>query len=281
MKVFLNGRIVDEAEAVVSVFDRSFLYGDGLFETVRVYNGKPFHWQPHLDRLLQGADTLGIKVPLASQEIAQGLAALIKANAMPDSILRITLSRGMGRRGYSPRDAGPSMLFMTLHPPPRVAADSPARWRLITSSIHLPMANPIAHHKTANRLLQVLARAEADKLGADDALMLNNEGMVCETSSANVFWIESETLRTPAVDTGLLPGVTRAAVIELAGKLGLTVLEARERPDRLAAAEGAFLTLSSLGIVEIVGLDGQDVRRSPLTRRLSREYIHQLHSATA
>src|SRR4051812_44115505 len=138
MLVFLNGQLVPEERAVVSVFDRSFLYGDGLFETMRVVRGKPFRWEQHLERLQSGADYLKINLPFTPAVLGQFADELIAKNGMPDSLLRLTLSRGVGTRGYSPKGAENPILAMSLHSAPARDANSSPRWKLITSSHRLP-----------------------------------------------------------------------------------------------------------------------------------------------
>src|SRR5258705_7895212 len=138
MIVFLNGRFVPEKDAVVSIHDRCFLYGDGLFETLRIYNGKPFRWAQHLERLKCGARFLKIELPFPLEEIRESAGILIEQNQQPEAILRMTLSRGVGVRGYSTRGAKKPFLVMTLHPAPIVALNNKTVWRLITSSIRVP-----------------------------------------------------------------------------------------------------------------------------------------------
>src|SRR5437773_1691656 len=134
MLVLLNGQFVPEQEAMISVLDRGFLYGDGLFETLRVFNGKPFRWQQHLERLQRGADFLKISLPFAPEELSDFVEQLIAKNQMPSSLLRITLARGVGPRGYSPKGAERPSLVMSLHPAPALDLQQVPRWRLVTSS---------------------------------------------------------------------------------------------------------------------------------------------------
>jgi len=186
--------------------------------------------------------------------------------------LRVTLSRGVGLRGYSPKGATRPTLIMSLHPTPGVTNQSPPGWRLITSSFRLSPNDPLAQFKTCNKLAQILARAEADAVGADEALLSNSDGSLSEGSASNLFWIYRHSVITPPVATGVLPGVTRAVVFELAGALGCAVEQANVRPEQVRKADGIFLSLSSLGIAEAVSLDGQNVSRSPLTQSLYEAY---------
>jgi len=280
MTVFLNGQFVPEKEAVVSIFDRAFLYGDGLFETMLVVNGKPFRWQQHHERFLRGAEFLKIKVPFPSGALRDFAGRLIAKNQMPDSLLRLTLSRGIGPRGYSPKGADRPFVAMSLHPAPPSDPQTPPRWRLVTSSFRLPANEPLAEFKTCNKLPQILARAQADAAGAGEALLLNTDGFVVEASSSNLFWIQNGTIRTPPLPSGILPGVTRAVVLELCSRIGLEAREASVRRKQLRHAEGVFLSLSTVGIAESISLDGQALAHSPLVDKLHRAYWKLLHSET-
>ena len=272
MLIFLNGKFVPEERAVVSIFDRGFLYGDGLFETLRISHGQPFRWTQHMERLQHGAEFLKIKLPFPPAALREFAAKLIAKNKMPESLLRLTLSRGIGERGYSPKGATRPTLAMTLHPAPGAPASGTARWKLITASLRLPVADPLARFKTANKLAQVLARAHADEAHADEALLLNTAGHVAETTSGNIFWTERGAVCTPPLDTGVLPGVTRAVVLEICRKLDLPAREKKVFPSRLAKADGVFVSLTSRGIVEVAALDGKKVSASPLVKKLRAAY---------
>jgi aminodeoxychorismate lyase len=275
--IFLNGQFVPEERAVVSVFDRGFLYGDGLFETMRVFNGKPFRWAQHLERLEHGAEFLKIKLPFSPDALRDFARELIAKNEMPDALLRVTLSRGVGVRGYSPKGADSPTLVMSLHAAP--GAGAPLRWKLITSSHRLPAKEALAQFKTCNKLAQILARAEADAAGADEALLLNTDGFVVEGASSNLFWIERGAICTPPLASGVLPGVTRAVVLELCRTLAVETREIQISSDQLRKAEGIFVSLSSLGIAEAVSLDGKTCGHSSFPRKLFRAYWDLLENA--
>jgi branched-chain amino acid aminotransferase len=272
MIIFLNGQFVPEEQALVSIFDRSFLYGDGLFETVRVFDGQPFRWEQHLERFERGAQFLRIGLPLPPAALRGFAGELIARNGLTDALLRLTLSRGVGRRGYSPRGAEQPSLNMSLHPAPLLDLENPPRWRLVTSTLRLPAGDPLAQFKTCNKLPQILARAEADRAGADEALLLNTDGHVIESSSANLFWLADGAVCMAPLTSGALPGVTRAVVLELCPALGLKVRQTSITPEGLLRAEGVFLSLSSVGIVEAVSLDGQPLRISNEVGRIRRAY---------
>src|SRR5882724_1683421 len=151
MVVFLNGRFLAEEAALVSVSDRGFLYGDGLFETLRVVRGRPFLWDEHMERFAHGAVVLKLRPPLTSAEMRRAADRLIQFNASPNSVLRVTLTRGPGPRGYSPKGAESPTLAMTLHAAPRPGGKSPAGVRLITSSFRVFADDPLASVKTCNK----------------------------------------------------------------------------------------------------------------------------------
>jgi aminodeoxychorismate lyase len=272
LAVWLNGQFVPAEEARVSVFDRSFLYGDGLFETIRVYRNRPFLWPEHLTRLHAGAAVLRLHVPFNDSELTAAATELLQRNAQPESLLRLHLSRGVGRRGYSIQGADSPTLVLTQHPVTAPDPAHPLRWRLITSSFQLLVGDPLAAAKTANKLVQILAKSEAEDRGADEALLLNSAGHLAEASSSNLFWFEGETLCTPPLHAGLLAGVTRAFVLSLAHALGLETQERTATTGSLTAAAGVFLTTSSLELVPAVSLDGTPLRESPHTRRLHMAY---------
>ncbi len=280
MIVFLNGKFVPEEQAVVSIFDRSFLYGDGLFETMLVSSGVPFRWSQHLERLERGAAFLGIAVPFPPVALRGFAERLVSENAMPNGLLRLSLSRGIGSRGYSPRGANAPVLVMTLHSLTR--SDPPAlqSWQLKTASFRLPANEPLAQFKTCNKLPQVLARAQAEEAGAGEALLLNTEGFVVEGATSNLFWVEQGTVYTPPLASGILAGVTRLAVLELCRAAGFEAQERNITGSRLAEADGVFLSLSSAGVVEGASLDGHPLRRSPMTARIHRAYFESLERET-
>lgn len=271
-QVFLNGRFLPENEACVPVTDRSFRYGDGLFETMRVYDGRPFRWAEHLRRLQTGAQFLGIRIPFADEALAAFALELIQRNEEPESVLRLHLSRGVGPRGYSVRGADSPVVVMTTYPAVRPDPSRPVRWRLSVSSFTLNEGDRLAGFKTANRLVSILARAEVEARGFDEALLTNPAGEVVEAASSNVFWIERGVVCTPPLSLGALPGVTRAMVLELAHELGVPTEERRAVVEQLRASDGVFLTLSSLEIVPAVQLDGYRLAESPVVRQIHEAY---------
>lgn len=266
MIVFLNGKFVSEERAVISVFDRGFLYGDGLFEGVLVTQGRLFRWEAHRERLHRGMKFLKITIPFTYEQLRREAMRLIQRNKMPECLLRLSISRGITERGYSPRNARHPAVVMTLHRVPAVT-ELP-RWRVITASFRLPANDPLTSFKTANKINQVLARAEADAAGAQEAILLNSKGHLAEGTTSNIFWIKKNRIFTPPLPDGALPGVTRATIMELCAKMKIPCTEKHARPQELKSAGGAFLTMTSMGVVQIATLDGTRLNESPLVKKL-------------
>jgi aminodeoxychorismate lyase len=262
--VFLNGRLVPSEGATVSVFDRGFMYGDGLFETLRVAAGQPQLWDEHWQRFSRSAELLRIDLAYDSAALRQHADKLLKANGAAEAVLRIHLSRGAGPRGYSPREAKSPALVMSTHALP----PTPDTWKLATTSFRLPGLNRLSGVKTASKLLHVLAKAEADAQGADEAVLLTDSGAIAQGASSNLFWIEGRFVCTAPEQTGILPGITRGAVLRLCEELKLAVRQATVQPERLYDSAGVFMTLSTFGIVEASALDRRELPRSILIGQL-------------
>jgi len=274
MLVFLNGQFVPAAQAVVSINDRGFTYGDGLFETMRVCNGRPFRMAQHLERMMRGADFLKIKCPFTPKELQDFAGQLIGKNKTSDAILRVTLTRGQGERGYTPKPDGKPTVVMSQHPAP--ALENMIQWSLATSSFRVPATDPLAAFKTMNKLTQVMARIEAIEKGADEALLINTNGEVAETASGNLFWVFRGRVCTVPADRGVLPGITRAVVLEICQTLGLQTNQRVIKPGGLRNAKGIFITQSAFGIVPVTALDGEPVASSAIVDQIRRAYCEML-----
>jgi len=248
------------------------MYGDGLFETMRVCHGRPFCLTRHLERLRRGAEFLKIKCPYGLTALRGFAAQLTEKNRMPNAVLRVVLTRGPGKRGYTPGAGGKPTLVMSLHAAPSLDVENPIRWRLITSSLRVPAGDPTASFKTTSKLVYILARLEAAEQGTDEALLVNTNGEVAEAAGGNVFWISRGRVCTVPTGCGGLPGITRAVVLEICQTLGLPAHERVIKPGALRNAEGIFITQSVLGIVPVVAVDGKPVVPSPLVDQIRRAY---------
>jgi branched-chain amino acid aminotransferase len=281
MVVFLNGKFLPETEAVVPVSDRGFLLGDGLFETMRVANGKNFRFAQHLERLMRGAEFLKIKPPFTPKELEKFAVQLIAQNQTPEAILRVTLTRGPGGRGYSSKNSGTPTLAMTLHPLPPQNEDEPLQWSLVTSSYRIPASDALSSFKTTSKILNILARDEAEGKSADEALLLNTNGEVAETAGGNLFWVFQDKICTVPTGRGVLPGITRAVVLEICQSLGLETNKRVIKLEHLRNAEGLFVTNSALGIVPVAAFDGEPVAPSPLVDQIAGAYAEMLARESA
>lgn len=267
MLVYLNGRFLPEEHAQISVHDRGFLYGDGLFEAVRAYNGEPFLWQDHIARFQHGCEVLRLFSPLSPREILSVVRETLSRNLLPEGLVRFTLSRGAGPRGYSPRGAQHPTFVVTPHLRPEL----PAAYSVVTSSVRLLAGDPVALFKSSNKLNQILARAEADKRGAHEALLTNHKGFVVEGTTTNLFWIKDGCVCTPPL-RGILAGTTRAHVLRLCAKLKIPTRQTNISPKELQGADGIFVTSCAAEIMPVSRLDGKRVKRSAVIRQLQRHY---------
>lgn len=266
--VFLNGHIVPQEQAMISVLDRGFLYGDGLFETLRVLSGRPVQWKAHWDRFQQGLHVLKLHCPYSEAELIQAALELVRWNHIQEGVLRLTISRGCGRRGYSPMGATEPTVVLSTSVLQKSDLQLMPQWRLATTSVCLPRAHAASSVKTANKLAQVLARAEADAVGADEGILCSPEGWVVEATSGNLFWFRAQTLCSPPLSLGALPGIARETILKIAHEWGWATREEQVRPEEWIGCDGVFMTMSTFGVVEVVAVDGQDLQRSPLTEAL-------------
>lgn len=271
MWAFVDGKFVPEENAVVSVFDRAFRYGDALFEAVLVRHGRMFRWPQHAARLERSASVLKMAVPGGKDTLESAAKELVRMNRMTDAVVRIQVSRGTGPRGYAPSGSEKPFVVISLHPAPQRPPEE-TRWKLIVSSLRIAAHDPLVQHKTCSRLLQVMAAAETKERGADEALLLNTDGHVTEGSTSNVFWIDRGCVCTAPLQSGVLPGVTRAAIFEICDSLGIPRAERTVGPESLKSCEGVFVSLTSRGIVEAESLEGHPLPRSPVTARLRNEF---------
>lgn len=248
--------------AAVPFDDRGLTLGDGLFETLLAVDGALRDAEAHLARLAAGCATLGLPAP--DHDAAHALVREAAA-ASGRMAVRLTLTAGSGGRGLMrPAELAPRM-FANAAPAPPPAGPA----RLITSAVRRNEGSPASRVKSLAYLDNVLARREAAAAGADEALMLNGRGEAACASAANLFWLEQDVLRTPALDCGVLDGITRAAVIDQARRLGVPVEQVRSGPQALLAAQAVFLTSSLIGVRAAASLDGRPLRVHPLTDQLA------------
>ena len=277
LKVDLNGRIVPQEEACVSVFDRGFLHGDGVFETLRVYNGIVFKRDAHWKRLQQSASLIRLRIPFAESEYRERLDRVVAVNKLTEAVARVTVSRGVSDKPFGlDYEQHPTTVF-TVRPfdgcPEEYYSEGVAIIFATTRRMDPAALSPAA--KSANYLNSVLAKAEAEDAGAFDAVMLNADGFLTEGSVTNLFMVREERLLTPSLESGILPGITRAIVLELARDVGVQPNETALRPEDLLGSDEAFLANTTAEVLPVVKVgDAQVGNGEPgrITRELHRAY---------
>ena len=277
MKVYIDGELFDGAAARIPVCDHGLLYGDGVFEALRAVAGKPFKLAAHLERLTHGARALQLALPGGTAAMREIILRTLAAHGGGDAYLRLIVTRGDGPLGVDPGSCPRPRVIciadqIALYPEQKGAEGL----QLITASLRRPSADVLDPRvKSLNYLNNVLARAEATRAGADDALLLNQRGDVAEASVANVFVVRGQRLLTPPTSDGALDGITRATVLELAPQLGLACEERTLGRMDLFAADEVFLTGTGAGILRVRALDGAPIggpEPAGITERISRAY---------
>jgi len=273
--IYLNGRFVSRAEAVVSVFDHGFLYGDGVYETLRAYEGRIFMLQEHLARLERSARLIGLSIPLDGGQWAPILAEALRRNNLSAAYIRITVSRGEGAIGLDPGLCrSPTLVVMAQplpsYPPPLY--DQGVALIIATTRRNLPQALP-PHVKSLNFLNNILAKREASEVKAFDAVMLNAEGNLAECTTSNLFFVKGGRVCTPSGACGILDGITRNVVLRLATEQGIPSEEGTYAPVSLFSADECFLTNTTMEIMPVRTVDDRTIGTGcpgPITERLRR-----------
>ena len=280
MLIYIDGALRPREEATVSVFDHGLLYGDGVFEGIRVYHRRIFRLDAHLDRLYDSATAIALEIPLARAEMAEAVRRTVRENRKDDGYVRLIVTRGVGDLGIDPRKcARPTVIIIVTDIHVYPAALYAAGIRVITSA-----TRQVSHEaldpriKSLNYMKNILAKIDAARAGVEEAIMLNQDGFIAECSADNLFVVRGRALLTPAPQDGALDGITRGAILSLAAEAGLEAHEARlTRFDVYTAAE-CFLTGTGAEVMSVVEADGRrigDGTPGPITRRLQ-EAFHSL-----
>lgn len=261
MKVYINGKYYDKDEAKVSVFDHGFLYGDGIFEGIRLYNKNVFKLPKHIDRLFRSARAIMLDMPWSKQEIMDAVCDACRTNNLTDGYIRLVVSRGKGALGLSPRSCSDPQLIIIadqiqLYPDELYQNGLKAITVPTRRNSHAALPPMV---KSLNYLNNILAKIEAQNLGYQECLLLNNEGYVAECSGDNVFIAFEGQLITPPVSAGSLGGMTRQTVIELAKKLGYELIEKPLTRFDVWTADECFLTGTAAKLIPLVELDGRKI----------------------
>ena len=275
--VYIDGAYYPKSQAKISVFDHGLLYGDGVFEGIREYNGIVFKLKEHIDRLYRSAHVITLKIPLTKEEMTQAVVETLRKNKLNDSYIRLVVTRGVGDLGLDPRKCPkPSVIIITdtisLHA-------SGAKENGITTMLSWVRRNPVdatSHEiKSLNYLNSVLAKIEANASGVDEAICLESNGYVAEGVGENVFIVKNGELLTPPTSTGALAGITAEVVEKLAVKLGLKLTVTNLTPFMLFTAEEAFFTGTAMEMVPIREVNKRQIgtgKPGPVTKKLMAEF---------
>jgi branched-chain amino acid aminotransferase len=283
LKVWIDGKLYDKADAKISVYDHGLLYGDGIFEGIRVYNGKIFEADAHLDRLWASAKAIRLAIPVTRQQLVAAIEETVKANGFRDCYIRAVVTRGTGDLGINPLKSPRPTVFViadliAVHPKEMYEKGI----AIITSSYIRNHPNSLSSRiKSLNYLNNVLAKIEANDAGVAEAVMLNHEGFVAECTVENIFVVKGGEVQTPGTTEGILEGVTRAVMLKLCRRMNVPCVEKRLERHDLYAADECFLTGTGAEVIPVTKVDGREVgngQPGPVTRRLIdafRAYIRE------
>ena len=258
MKIWMDGQLLDREQAAVSVFDHGVLYGDGVFEGIRIYHGRIFQCTAHIDRLYESADKIRLEIPYSKQQLVDAMNECITANGLTGSgYIRLVVTRGAGTLGLHPFMCPTPCVFIIadqiqLYPPELYETGMGV---IITKRIRISPTMLDPSVKSLNYLNNILAKIEAIDVGLLEAIMLNDKGNVAECTGDNIFIIKDGVVITPPTTAGILIGVTRGVAIRLAGQLGIVVIERDLKPDELKAADEIFLTGTAAEIMAVTKVD--------------------------
>ena len=277
MKIYFNGELVDKTKAYISVFDHGLLYGDGVFEGIRTYDGLVFCLKEHIDRLYRSADAIELKVPLTKAEMIEAVLRTLKANKLQDAYIRLVVTRGPGDLGLDPRKCSKPTVFIITH---KIALYPKELYRkgleIITAKTRRNYPQSLDPRiKSLNYLNNILAKIDAIKAGTEEAIMLTHDGYVAECTGDNIFIVKDRGLITPPVNIGALEGITRDAVIKLAKKMSIPFYEKLLRMEDVYAADEVFLTGTAAEIIPVVKIDKRRIGEGlpgEVTLRLTKEF---------
>jgi branched-chain amino acid aminotransferase len=284
MKIYLDGKYCDERNAKVSVFDHGLLYGDGIFEGIRAYNGRVFKLKEHIDRLFYSAKSILLTLPIAHPDFMAAVVETCRRNRIRDGYIRLVVTRGVGTLGLNPnRCKNPSVIIiadkMQLYPEEFYQRGMDIITVPTTRNLHSAL-NPAI--KSLNYLNNIMAKIEANNAGCEEAIMLNAEGFVAECTGDNIFIVKEGHLFTPPLSAGALYGITRRVAMDLAAESGLAVSEPNLTRYDLFNADECFLTGTGAELIPVVKIDGRVIgtgKPGPVTKSLVAQY-HALTKAS-
>ncbi|MBN2456834.1 MAG: branched-chain-amino-acid transaminase [Sedimentisphaerales bacterium] len=282
LKIWIDGKIFDEADAKISVFDHALLYGDGVFEGIRVYNSKIFELEAHIKRLFDSAKVIRLDIALGRKALATAVEKTVEANQVIDGYIRLVVTRGIGTLGLNPficEGARIIIIADNIQLYPEELYEKGMRVISATTIRNHPMSIP-PQIKSLNYLNNILAKIEALDNDVPEAIMYNHEGYVAEATGDNIFIVKSGIIYTPPVEAGALEGITRAIVIRLAGQEKLKVVEKNLTRCDLYVCDEFFLTGTAAEVIGIVEIDGRMIgegKPGPVTRLLRKNFFDYAH----
>jgi branched-chain amino acid aminotransferase len=257
---YVNGRYVPKDEASISIYDHGFLYGDGVYEAIRAYDGNVFKLHEHIDRLYESAKSIKIEIPVSKEELSRLVIEVLRKNQLRNSYIRIVISRGRGRMGVDPRNCTTPTVVIMAEPREPLFGDNVKGISAIVSSLRrTPSWSLDPRIKTLNYLNNIMAKIEAIEAGVEEAIMLNEQGYVAETSTENIFVVKSGVMTTPHPSQGVLRGITRDAVIKVAEQLNIPVEERTITIHELYNADEVFVTGTAAELVPILKITGRKI----------------------
>ncbi|MDH5418984.1 MAG: branched-chain-amino-acid transaminase [Candidatus Bathyarchaeota archaeon] len=272
--VYIDDQFYPKSEAKISVYDHGLLYGDGVFEGIRAYNGIVFKLKEHIDRLYRSAHTIMLKIPMTKSEMTKAVLETLKKNNLKDAYIRLVVTRGVGNLGLDPRKCPKPTIFIITEP--MLQLHSPeVKEKGIKTIIAWVKRDPVdatTHEiKSLNYLNSILGKIEANITGADEAICLNRAGFVCEGVGENIFIVKEGKVFTPPISSGALDGITRTVIMKLAEKLGYEVVERNITPNELFTAEEVFFTGTAAEVTPIRKINERVIGKGkpgPVTKRI-------------
>jgi len=276
--IYIDGKFYPKSEAKISVYDHGLLYGDGVFEGIRAYNGIVFKLKEHIDRLYQSGHPIFLNIPLTKEELTQAVLKTLRKNNLKDAYIRLVVTRGVGDLGLDPRKCPKATIIIITEP--KLQLHSPEKLENgISTHITWVRRNSVdatSHEmKSLNYLNSILGKIEANNVGADEALCLDKTGYVCEGVGENIFIVQNNMILTPSISSGALNGITRAVVIRLAKKLGYQIIERNITPNELFTADEAFFTGTAAEIAPISQVNNRIIgtgKLGPITKKILQEF---------